>query len=167
MENLPLRVELSHSGRSWSVLVFPLDPRPHYVTGFFRPSDDGLNNELRRGVSWPSLGLIAPEEARRFGLAIETASRVVEEMSSVIKDGRVLARFVRREGKLEVTLTAGAFEAHLRVEDTEVVMMRKTGLGEFASLFHAWALAQIEERASYLRGLSDEDVSRFADPYEM
>lgn len=167
METIPLRVELSHQAHAWSVQVYPFAQRPSCVTGFFRPSDDGVHSALRRGVSWPSLGLVTPEDARRFSQAIDTASRIVEEMASGIKDGRVLARFARRAGGTEVTLTTDGCEAHLRVEADRVVVVSKTGLGEFASLFHLWAHAQVEERAAYLRGLSDEDIALIADPYEM
>lgn len=167
MDMTPPQVDLGHAARAWTVRVYPWPRNPSCVTGFFRPSDGGLHHDLRRGVSWPSLGLIAPEDARRFGLAVETASRIVEEMSSVIKDGRVLVRVARREGKTEVCLQVGPYESHLRVEDDKVVMVRQTGLGEFASLFHAWAHKQVEDRATYLRGLSDAEIASLADPYEM
>ena len=167
MATIPQQIELSHQARSWSVHVYPVKQHPGYVTGFFRPSDDGGHNALRRGVNWPSLGLVTPEEARHFSQAIDTASRIVEEMASVVKDGRVFVRVARRAGDTEVTLTTDGCEAYLQIKADRVVMVSKAGLGEFASLFHLWAYARIEEQAAYLRELSDEEIALIANPYEM
>ncbi len=155
---MALTIHLQHSYRTWHVYVHPFGSHPTCVTGMYRPAYQGLSSKEERGVSWPSIGRVETKDARLFMEAIDTASRIIDQMSVMIGNASVDVKYERVDGCVEVVVKAGSCSVRLRVTPDKVVQVEAGGDGEVADVFRAWVIQRVEENANYLRGLSDEDL---------